>query len=261
MELYDNIGTNYNITRKADSFIVSRLNHYLEHINLPKSKLIDVGCGTGNYTIELALKGLNVTGVDPSEIMLQEARKKCDMVTWLTGSAENLPFSPSTFDAALCTLTIHHWQDLEKGFKNIYSVLKEKGKCLIFTSTKEQMTHYWLNEYFPEMMNKSVAAMPSYQVILNATRTNGFKIIETEKYFIQDDLQDLFLYSGKNKPQLYFNDEIRKGISSFANFSKHNEVQQGLSKLQADLSTNNFDDVKKNYNDTLGDYIFILLSK
>jgi len=62
---YDRIGDNYNLTRKADTFISDRLFY---HLNPDKNKqYLDLGCGTGNYTIELFKKGVRIIGIDPSE--------------------------------------------------------------------------------------------------------------------------------------------------------------------------------------------------
>lgn len=42
----------------------------------PESKVLDVGCGTGNFSIKLARKGLEVVGVDVSHPMIEKARKR-----------------------------------------------------------------------------------------------------------------------------------------------------------------------------------------
>ncbi len=260
-ELYDQIGTNYNVTRKADSFITERIIHHLTDKIIPGAKFLDLGCGTGNYTTKLSSLPVQITGLDPSELMLREARKKSDNISWLAGRAEELPFEDATFDTVLCMLTVHHWKDLKMGMKNIFRVLKVQGKLIIFTSTREQMEQYWLNHYFPGMMTRSIFQMPSCKLTEELCSDAGFNIIEREKYFIQEELEDLFLYSGKNNPALYFNTRIRNGISSFANSENGQEIVDGLKKLYTDLETGYFETIRENYHDDQGDYQFFICSK
>ncbi|MGQ7788081.1 class I SAM-dependent methyltransferase [Nesterenkonia sp. K-15-9-6] len=56
-------------------------------------RVTDIGCGTGVLGVELARRGLQVTGVDPSEAMIEVARTRPggDAVTWIHGTAEQLP--------------------------------------------------------------------------------------------------------------------------------------------------------------------------
>jgi SAM-dependent methyltransferase len=101
-------------------------------------------------------------------------------------------------------LTIHHWGNLEKGFSELSRVLKKDGKIVIFTSTPQQMQGYWLNHYFPKMMMDSIRQMPTPENVIAAMENAKIAIVKTEKYFIQPDLEDKFLYCGKHNPELYF---------------------------------------------------------
>lgn len=66
-------------------------------------RLLDVGCGIGNHLQILRRRGLDVTGVEPSEEMLEAARKRLGgSVPLHLGFAEHLPFDDGEFD--LCTL-------------------------------------------------------------------------------------------------------------------------------------------------------------
>ena len=82
---YDKIGLNYNDTRSADPYITERLLKNLKpNIN---GIYADIGCGTGNYTIELQKKGFNFIGIDPSEKMLAKAKQKNQHINWVHGQA------------------------------------------------------------------------------------------------------------------------------------------------------------------------------
>ena len=58
---------------------------------------LDIGCGTGNYTIDLNRKGLKFYGVDPSAKMLEEAMFKSQKIKWLEGTAESIAVENNIF--------------------------------------------------------------------------------------------------------------------------------------------------------------------
>jgi ubiquinone/menaquinone biosynthesis C-methylase UbiE len=256
---YDIIGTGYNSTRQADPYLTERILYHL-HPKMDRIYL-DIGCGTGNYTIALADKGFKFVGVEPSEQMLNEAKSRNQEISWIKGTAERLPAGDGLFDGIVGTLTIHHWTDLKKAFGEINRVLSDNGRFVLFTSTPEQMKGYWLNHYFPEMLRSSIVQMPSLTDIEEAIRPTELEIKNIEKYFIKDDLQDKFLYAGKNNPDCYFDEKIRLGISSFSSLANIEEVKHGLSKLKNDMDSKAFDKVQTQYANELGDYLFITMRK
>ncbi|MFY0654050.1 MAG: class I SAM-dependent methyltransferase [Cyclobacteriaceae bacterium] len=258
-EKYDEIGTGYNLSRKADPCLTQRLFELLTPIK--PGNYLDLGCGTGNYTIALNQKGIQMVGIDPSSKMLSEAQYKSSKIKWLEGRAENIPLQDSSIDGAVCTLTIHHWKDLSQALKELHRILQKRGKVVIFTSTPEQMHGYWLNHYFPRMMKDSISQMPPYGVLADALNTNDFKIIRTEKYLIKPGLEDLFLYSGKWNPKLYLDSQVRQGISSFSALANKSEVDSGLAQLEYDISTGAMQEIIDSFENDKGDYLFVVAEK
>jgi len=256
---YDKIGTDYNLTRKADKFLTSRL---LKHLNPNKNGIyLDIGCGTGNYTNALQRKGHQFIGIDPSTQMLQKAKLKNNEIDWRIGFAEKTGLPQNFVDGIIASLTIHHWINLESGFTELSKVLKPNGRIVIFTSTPEQMRGYWLNHYFPKMLSDSIIQMPILENVKRAIKNTGINLIATEKYFVKPDLQDQFLYCGKHNPELYFDSQIRQGISSFSSLANKAEVEQGLNKLRRDIDSGKITDIIKSYTNDLGDYLFIVGKK
>lgn len=253
---YDKIGNNYNRTRKADPYLVEKLYTYLQPTN--NGLYLDIGCGTGNYTCELAKRKGTFIGIDPSTLMLEKAKQKNKQIDWRVGQAEKTDLATNSIHGIIASLTIHHWSSLELGFQELHRILRPDGRLVLFTATPQQMQGYWLNHYFPEMLEKSMQQMPTLANIEAATNKAGFVIQQVAPYFIQADLEDLFLYSGKHTPQLYFQAAVRNGISSFAAIAHQEEVAAGLKKLAADIETGEFEKIRQSYQNNLGDYLFLI---
>jgi SAM-dependent methyltransferase len=105
---YEQLFTNYALKYDQESFISGTLGEcdFLEkELNFNKNlKILDVGCGTGRHSIELAKRGYNVVGIDLSESMLNRAKEKALAenltVTFQQYDARNLPFE-NEFDLAI----------------------------------------------------------------------------------------------------------------------------------------------------------------
>lgn len=256
---YDSIGTGYNLTRKADKLLTENL---LRHLAPEKDKTyLDIGCGTGSYTIEFQKRGYHFIGIDPSEKMLLKAKSKSNLVDWKIGSAEDTNLAMNAVEGIIGSLTIHHWTDLSQGFKELFRVLKAKGKIVIFTSTADQMEGYWLNHYFPKMLKDSIKQMPSLKSIKDGLSEAGFYEIETEIYSIHQDLEDKFLFCGKHDPEIYFDQQIRNGISSFSSLANIEEVSRGLENLRTDIDSGKISQIIAEYENQLGDYLYVIARK
>jgi ubiquinone/menaquinone biosynthesis C-methylase UbiE len=256
--LYDQIGSTYGGTRRADPAITHELFRLLnDGIN---SRFLDLACGTGNYTCALAALSGNWHGTDISEVMLKQAVEKNPSIEWKVSSAESLPYQDGLFDGIVCSLAIHHFSELGRPFREVWRVLNN-GRFVIFTAFPEQMQSYWLCHYFPEMMRRSCQKMPSRQSVTAALELAGFGIEQVIPFFVTNQLQDLFLYSGKERPEFYLDPATRANISSFASLCSAEELQQGILALRADIETGRFREVSQQYQSTLGDYAFIVAGK
>jgi hypothetical protein len=128
---------------------------------------------------------------------------------------------------------------------------------VIFTGLVEQMHNYWLRHYFPEMMARSIEKMPSEHQIRAALARSGFTDIRVSPYFVTNELQDLFLYSGKHRPDLYLDPIVRDNISSFANLAPDSELKKGLYRLASDIDSGTVSSVMAKYRAGAGDYAYI----
>jgi len=67
----------------------------------PGARLLDVPCGNGRHSIELARRGYRITGIDLSDEFLAAARSELD-ADWRKGDMRELELEPSMFDGAFC---------------------------------------------------------------------------------------------------------------------------------------------------------------
>jgi ubiquinone/menaquinone biosynthesis C-methylase UbiE len=96
--------------------------------------VLDLGCGTGRHALWLASAGANVTAVDFSEGMLQEARRKpgAKAVRFLVHDLHQpLPFATSSFDRVVSGLVLEHLCELDTYFHETRRVLKADGSAVI----------------------------------------------------------------------------------------------------------------------------------
>ena len=169
--LYDQIGVGYDATRRADPSIVRMLS---EAIGAPPRSVLDVGCGTGNYTAALADHGFAVSGVDPSSTMLDAANEKRPGLNWIKASADNLPFPIASFNAVTAVNVVHHFRAGNE-FEEIRRV----------TSAGRKLAESWLHHAGLPIPNVFVAAedvaagKPDPSGFLLAASRLGFQPHET----------------------------------------------------------------------------------
>jgi SAM-dependent methyltransferase len=111
----------------------------------PRSRVLDVPCGAGRHSIELAKQGHHVTGVDITQPFLDHARRKAREhsveVRWDQRDMRDLPWKEE-FDAALCFWGSFGYFDDEGNanfLDSVSSVLKPGGRFLLDTHVAETL--------------------------------------------------------------------------------------------------------------------------
>jgi SAM-dependent methyltransferase len=95
----------------------------------PGQRALDVGCGPGALTAELARRvgPASVAAVDPSEPFVTAARERHPGVDVRRSAAEELPFADDAFDAALAQLVVHFMADPVGGLREMARVTRPGG--------------------------------------------------------------------------------------------------------------------------------------
>jgi hypothetical protein len=118
------------------------------------------------------------------------------------------------------------------------------------------MEGYWLAHYFPEMVKRSGEMIPTETEMIDLLNEAGFSSVQTEKYFVQPDLQDHFLYAHKYRPEQYLDEDVRKGTSGFVLCCTPQEIERGIKALKNDIQSGHIQYIISKYENANGDYLF-----
>lgn len=151
-KMFDTISKNYDGLNRVISFgidikwrkrVVSIVSQ-----NKP-SKILDIATGTGDLAINMATTGAKeIIGLDISPGMLEVGKKKIEdkklgnIIKMVVGDSENLPFDDNTFDAITVAFGVRNFEDLQKGLKEIYRVLKPGGTFVVLETSVPTRTPF-----------------------------------------------------------------------------------------------------------------------
>ena len=90
-------------------------------------RILDVGCGTGALTAEIGRSGAEILGVDQSEEMISQARKKFPALRFETQDARQLRFN-AQFDAVFSNAVLHWISEAEQVIAGVAQALKSGGR-------------------------------------------------------------------------------------------------------------------------------------
>ena len=172
-------------------------------------KILDVGCGTGNFSVKLAKKGCSVTGIDVSDEMLSIARKKAsDLnldIELMNMNVNNLSFDDNTFDGIISMTAFEFIEDAPKALKELLRVVKKGGQVLIGTIAGESSwSELYLSEPFRE---NTVFKYAKFRTVEEIKDWNREKLVDTgECLFVAPLAEDCD-----------YNDETEKNLSKTTN--------------------------------------------
>ena len=140
------------------------------------SRVLEVGCGTGNYTAAIhKAVGCGCRGIDPSDAMLRQAVAQCPAARLHLGRAEALAFPAAAFDLVFSVNVIHHVADRPASFGEAHRVLAPEGKVCTVTDSEEIIrTRIPLSRYFPETIDVDLQRYPPLDDLVELMTLAGF---------------------------------------------------------------------------------------
>lgn len=221
---YGAIEADYARYRQPEPLIMDRIDRALGTART----VLNVGAGAGSYEPV----DRHVTAVEPSAAM--RAQRPPHLVAAIDAAAEALPFADDSFDAAMATVTVHQWQDLELGLAEMRRVAT--GPVVILTCDPAAMTDYWLNDYAPGVRANEARRFPAIDRIVSvlgpATRV--------EHVPVPFDCRDGFNEAYYGRPEKFLDRAARLACSSWS-FLSLEETAQFEMRLAADLASGEWD--------------------
>jgi ubiquinone/menaquinone biosynthesis C-methylase UbiE len=189
---FDTRASEYARHRKVHPGVLDQL--LASDLFVPRTRVLDVGCGTGNYAAALtAATSCRVSGVDPSRRMLDWARDAAPWESLMRGSAESLPFGDDSFDVVMSTDVIHHIGDRDAYFREAVRVLRPGGHVVTVTDSHDSILRRRpLSSHFPETVAIELRRYPPVSRLLQEMASAGFvesRLAEVSRDYELDDIQ------------------------------------------------------------------------
>ena len=106
-------------------------------------KVLDVACGSGIVSCELAKTVSHVTGIDLTPAMIDQARKlqqekQIKNIDWKIGDVSHLPFNDGIFSIVVTRYSFHHMVEPKKALEEMKRVCVPGGKIMVIDVTPDE---------------------------------------------------------------------------------------------------------------------------
>lgn len=223
---YEELFENYGVKYDNESFTqgtVGECDFIEKEIGHNKAaKILDIGCGTGRHSIELAKRGYSIVGIDLSESQLKRAREKAAeqklKIDFQKHDARKLPFK-SEFDLAImmCEGSFPLMETDEMNYqilKNAAKALKPGGKLIFTTLNGLFPLYHKLDEFLNSDLNEGNATYHNSKFDLMTFRDHNTTVFEdddgnkkelasNERYYVPSEITWLLKTAGFKTVDIY----------------------------------------------------------
>jgi 2-polyprenyl-3-methyl-5-hydroxy-6-metoxy-1,4-benzoquinol methylase len=151
--------------------------------SVPNGRLLDIGCGAGEWLMAMRERGWEVEGIDFDEKAVRAARKNGLNVS--LGSLEQQNFADNRFDALTLNHVIEHVPDPAGTLKECRRILKSNGKLFIATPNIESWGHALFKEHWRGLEPPRHLHIMSPSALNRLLHDAGFERIEVKTYTSQ----------------------------------------------------------------------------
>ena len=164
------------------------------------ARVLDVGCGTGDLSIELFEKtAAQVTGIDFCRPMLTLAQAKAPRLAFIEGDALRLPFADASFEGLTIGFALRNLASVEDGLGELLRVLKPNGVVAILEFSQpvgglfRSLVGFYNRRLLPriggllsgsrgayEYLPDSISKFPNQETLAGMMRAAGFEDVRFE---------------------------------------------------------------------------------
>lgn len=149
-------------------------------------RVLDLACGPGIVTAQLAERAAEVVAFDATPEMLRRARERCEKaglsnVAFEQGDAEALPFDDASFDGIATRLAIHHFAHPDRVIAEMFRVLRPGGTMVIAdVIVSEDQGEAALQNAIEIIRDPSHIRMLPESELLSSVKSAGFAILSED---------------------------------------------------------------------------------
>lgn len=202
--MFDQIAPRYDIMNRLITLGLDRSwrRRCLGAIGLgAEDRLLDVACGTGDFSELADAIGARSIGLDYAAGMLKRAAERQDGAPFVRGDASSLPFSDGSFDAVTCGFALRNFVDIEPVLQEMARVLRSGGRLVLLEVYEPQnrflkaIHALFFKRLVPFLggllsdpeaysyLPRSVAYLPPGDELIAMVARAGFSDVKREKLF------------------------------------------------------------------------------
>ena len=148
-----------------------------KYCGLQQSKLLEIGCGNGEFLLEAAARGFKVHGLDISPQAVQTANAHLGWEVVMCGTFEQINLPAGKFDLCVCVDVIEHLRDPMAMLAHIRRVLKPDGVLLLVTPAFDSFLARLMRQHWFEFKTEHLHYF-SRATLQNALARAGFHSVQ-----------------------------------------------------------------------------------
>ena len=107
-------------------------------------KILDIACGKGLFLNAAKEKGLEIFGLDISDVAINKAKAIVKESNFVVGDAEEMPYQDEEFDYVTCFGSLEHFAHPEKGVRELSRALKRNGVAMVYVPNLMFVGHVYM---------------------------------------------------------------------------------------------------------------------